>query len=164
MTPARRARRGFSLLFAAGMLVVLSFGAQLLLSQVMNVGVLVGARQRSMRSGQAAQTGCLYGVNMLNALLYVTPTAPMNLTLVRALPTLPAGDPVCADGVDCRQWRLLADGQVTGLGASNSRIAVTCSPGGCGVAESQVVTFRVRTLSTLPGGGTELLEVFVEPS
>lgn len=161
MTPRPRVR-GFSLLFVVTMVAVLSFGATLLLRQVQDVGVLVGARQRQTRSEQAARAALVVGTRLLNDALFAFADAPMDLTKVRALPTLASNDLLCSDGVDCRQWRQLSAGLDVGTEGARARLAFTCNPGGCGTPEDEVLNFQIRALSTLQNGSGQLVEVFVE--
>lgn len=154
--------RGFSLVFVVTLVAVLSFGATLLLRQVQDVGVLVGARQRQTRAEQAARAALVLGTRMLNDALFAAADAPMDLTKVRRLPALARDDLLCSDGVDCQQWRELSSGLDVGTEGARARLAFTCNPGGCMAAESEVLNFQIRALSTLQNGSGQLVEVYVE--
>ena len=160
----RNLPRGFSLLFVCTMVVVLSFGATMLLRQVQDVGMMVGARQRATRSEQAARAAVSIATRLLNDALFAdSGGGAMSLTKVRAMPPLAADDELCADGIDCTDWHLLGDHIVVGTEGARGRAAVTCNPGGCDTAAEDVLNFQVRARSKLAGGGSgQLVEVYVE--
>lgn len=151
------------MLFVASMLVCLSFGAALLLSQVTGVGAVTGGALRAVRTDKAANAGLARAYDQLEALLYPDPNGPITLAGLQALPPLPQRDPLCADGIDCSSWRLLATNVATGNDNQTARLGVTCKPD-CQTDPGAIVNFLVRSLGTLDGNNRALLEATLQPT
>lgn len=155
--------RGFAILLAAGIIAMLTASALVLVSQALAHMQVVGGMQNTARARMIADAGGVSGAQKLEDLAYPGgPNGGLTLTSLRQLPPVQNGDLVCADLVPpCSAYRLLTS--ATAFGGGTYTVAVTCNPGACNTAPSEVVNFQIRSLGTMPGGAHKLIEITLEP-
>jgi hypothetical protein len=155
-------QRGFALIFAVGTVSMLMAGALILLTQAGNYAEIVAASANRQQAAAISDVGVMQARTALFNLIHpLGPSGPQSLTLLRLRPALSDDSPLCADGAKCKDFRSVVTAQTVGKGQFTA--AVACFPKDCSIADSDLLGFELRVLSTLPNGVQKLVEVTLMP-